>query len=408
MYRSSIRVESLESRRLMAVHAPGIITGEVFNDINGSGAINSGENGIGGVRVFVDLKKTGVYASGDPFVTTASNGKYSFSLFPDTYNINVQPPSGYQHTFPFGGKDAVITATDSVTTSGHNFGLTQSVHVGGIVQVNTNGHITPLGGVKITVKQTTGSKTFTTTTNSAGGYGIGGLPRNFAYKVTMTLPSGYLASGSLTQTTPVLGSGKSDDAVNFLIKPIVALNTSKRFVEASWEIGGPPMTKTQTASGNSAFNGNASGSETFPLFLGDLIDVISVAGSATQNSTVSMTEFTDSGKTMAREQDDGSSDGASAKGESFFSETFTLNASVHYSLTASFSANATGGAATLSFKGPGGASVFSTQTGSHGHPINTSKSGTLAAGTYTITFDVTASDSNTNVPTSTYALDLKL
>ena len=57
----------------------GQISGTTFNDDNFNGVRDPGEPGVAEVRVFLDLKRTGVFAKGDPIVTTDIRGHYVFS-----------------------------------------------------------------------------------------------------------------------------------------------------------------------------------------------------------------------------------------------------------------------------------------------------------------------------------------
>jgi subtilase family serine protease len=83
------------------------ISGNVFNDSNSSGAQNSGESGLSGWRVYVDLNNDGKFESNEPSTLTDSSGNYHFStLSARTFHIRVAPPSGvtgYKAVTPSGG-----------------------------------------------------------------------------------------------------------------------------------------------------------------------------------------------------------------------------------------------------------------------------------------------------------------
>ena len=57
----------------------GQISGTIFNDDNFNGVHDPGEPGVAQVRVFLDQKHTGVFATGDPIATTDTRGHYLFS-----------------------------------------------------------------------------------------------------------------------------------------------------------------------------------------------------------------------------------------------------------------------------------------------------------------------------------------
>ncbi len=83
--------------RLISGGNPSNITGTVYNDINGNGAQDPGEPGLGGVTV--DLLNGG--GSVIATTTTASDGTYSFTnLAAGIYSVRESDPSGYASTTP--------------------------------------------------------------------------------------------------------------------------------------------------------------------------------------------------------------------------------------------------------------------------------------------------------------------
>jgi uncharacterized GH25 family protein len=94
----------------------------VFADTNGNGVQDSGEKGLSGWVVYVDLNDSGKYVSGDNTKTTDANGNFSFvSLKPGTYIIRVIPQTGYTESAPASGFFTVSIATGDVVT-GLSFG----------------------------------------------------------------------------------------------------------------------------------------------------------------------------------------------------------------------------------------------------------------------------------------------
>jgi len=73
----------------VAAQSEGQIGGIVYEDKNGNGIREEGENGIGGVQVTV--------TSGDwsTTLTTAPDGTFSVALNPATWDVTVIPPAGY-------------------------------------------------------------------------------------------------------------------------------------------------------------------------------------------------------------------------------------------------------------------------------------------------------------------------
>jgi subtilisin family serine protease len=90
------RLEPLEDRLLLATAA---IRGFVFADTNGNGLRQSGEPGLAGRTVFLDLNRDGRLEPGEPRTTTAANGSFAFlGLAPGRYLVRQVVPPGWQAT----------------------------------------------------------------------------------------------------------------------------------------------------------------------------------------------------------------------------------------------------------------------------------------------------------------------
>jgi hypothetical protein len=77
------------------------IEGFKFNDANGNGILDSGESGVSGVTIFLDLDDDGQFDQGEPSTVTDSFGDYVFgNLSPGSYVVREVVPSGRQQTFP--------------------------------------------------------------------------------------------------------------------------------------------------------------------------------------------------------------------------------------------------------------------------------------------------------------------
>jgi len=85
--------------------APGSISGNVFKDVNGNGARNTGDNNFPGVKVFLDKNKNGKLDSGEVSTTTDASGNYKFSnLLTGAYRVaEVVPSGGYRISSPATG-----------------------------------------------------------------------------------------------------------------------------------------------------------------------------------------------------------------------------------------------------------------------------------------------------------------
>lgn len=98
------------------------LSGNVFEDLTGSGVQTSSDPGLGGWVVYCDLNDSGTFQSDDNNKTTTSNGDFSFvSLKPGTYIIRVIPESGYQETDPASGF-YTVTLSAGGTVTGIDFG----------------------------------------------------------------------------------------------------------------------------------------------------------------------------------------------------------------------------------------------------------------------------------------------
>lgn len=74
-------------------------TGRIFNDVNGNGTF-TGDSGLGGVTVFLDVNGDGVLSPSDPSTVTAADGTYSLFGASGTYNVIAMTPSNFAATTP--------------------------------------------------------------------------------------------------------------------------------------------------------------------------------------------------------------------------------------------------------------------------------------------------------------------
>ena len=206
------------------------ITGYVFNDVNGDGLRQSGEPGLAGVQVFVDVGDTGTYQSGDPVATTNSAGTYSLVYSPPagTTSLIVREnrPSAYRRTEPAGVYPLgfYTIATNKAVVSNINFGDSLTAQVSGTVFHDTNGNGTQNSGeaglsgwtveVDALVKGVWQNDKYKVTTSSTGGYSI--VLAAGTYRFHDVLKSGLHptipVSGIITLT---LANGTTDTGENF-------------------------------------------------------------------------------------------------------------------------------------------------------------------------------------------------
>ena len=91
------------------------VSGTVFSDTDGNGRRDSGEPGLGGVRVFADLDADGPPSAGEPSTLTAPDGTYRLEgITGASFRIRATPPTGYRCTAPPGcAYDETATGTEA-------------------------------------------------------------------------------------------------------------------------------------------------------------------------------------------------------------------------------------------------------------------------------------------------------
>ncbi len=114
----------------------GIISGLIFNDLNGNGSRDSNELGLQGETVYVDINGNGVQESGETRVTDAT-GSYTFAgLVPGTYTVRQLLPVGAVNTTP----SPVIVDLTSGESETVNFGDFFLISIGGTKFQDANGN----------------------------------------------------------------------------------------------------------------------------------------------------------------------------------------------------------------------------------------------------------------------------
>ncbi len=191
---------------------PVALSGEVFGDVNGNGALDGGESGLSGWTV--NLLNSSSQTVGT--VTTDPNGDYSFAAIgPGAYSIQVVQQTGY----------VVSTSAVNVTTSsGQNVanldvGEFQTVTISGEVFNDLNGDGlldgTDSGLAGWTVKLLNSfNGVITTTTASDGTFSIAGVGPG-SYTVEEVLPGGYIQTSSPLTYTGTTSSGQGVAGLTF-------------------------------------------------------------------------------------------------------------------------------------------------------------------------------------------------
>jgi len=97
--------DSLEPRLLMSACKCDLVSGTVYNDVNGNGSRDVGESGLKNWRVFADLNQNGIRDPKEPSALSASSGDYTILLSgtPQFFNVIEVVEAGWQATNPPGG-----------------------------------------------------------------------------------------------------------------------------------------------------------------------------------------------------------------------------------------------------------------------------------------------------------------
>jgi uncharacterized protein (DUF2141 family) len=99
------------------------IAGNVFHDFDRDGFKDTGDTGLSGWTVYLDVDNDSILDSNEVRVLTDSSGNYKFSnLAAGTYKIRIVRPTGWVQTLPTlnYGNNATLTSGQAVT--GKNFG----------------------------------------------------------------------------------------------------------------------------------------------------------------------------------------------------------------------------------------------------------------------------------------------
>jgi len=191
------------------------ISGTVFNDLNGNGAINPGEPGVPGVTVNLDTNADG---SVDASTVTSASGTYTFgSLAAGTYRVRETAPAGTVQTSA-NPADLVLGAATDVT--GVDFGNFTLITISGLAfnDLNGDGVQGPgepgMSGVTIQLDTgANGSVDATTVTGASGTYAFTGLGPG-TYRVREVVPAGFAqTSANPADVTPA--SGVDVSGINF-------------------------------------------------------------------------------------------------------------------------------------------------------------------------------------------------
>ncbi len=194
------------------------ITGTVFTDLNGNGQFDTGDQGVAGRTVFLDVDGSGAPDATNPSTTTDSLGKFSFTgVAAGSYTVREVLPANVSLSTP----TQSITVTAGQTTSGVNLGEFPSIVGTVFADANGNGALdtTETGVAGRTVfldidgSGTPDASNPSTTTDATGRYWFSGIAAG-TYNVREVVASGVqLTTAAVQSATVTLGHAAS--SINF-------------------------------------------------------------------------------------------------------------------------------------------------------------------------------------------------
>jgi uncharacterized repeat protein (TIGR01451 family) len=187
---------------------PAALSGTAYEDVDGNGVFNPGDNILPGVPVNI----TGTITGGGNYsqtVITDANGGYSIgNLLPGSYSAGVTTPSGYVAAKANAGTTGGIATTNQITnipvpfganSQNNNFGAVKPTTLSGFVYQdndtngNKNAGDTGITGATVTLTGTDSygnSVNRTATTDANGFYSFTTLVPG-SYTISETQPAGY-------------------------------------------------------------------------------------------------------------------------------------------------------------------------------------------------------------------------
>ena len=248
------------------------LTGTVFQDRNGNGAIDAGESGIGSVTVLV----TGTDAYGNAVSTSAtsnaSTGVWTINnLSPADatgYTLTETQPSGYVNslgtpaamsaggTYTRGGLTGNTTYTgitlgSNVAATGYHFPEVRRPALSGVVYVDSNGNGSYtagtdalISGATVRLLDNTGTQVGSTTTNASGAYSFTNLDPLTVYTIEEPLPTspsgltnGPVTPGRINSAACATGCTAQADTPSANIDRIAAIDLSAGYDGTQFNFG---------------------------------------------------------------------------------------------------------------------------------------------------------------------------
>jgi hypothetical protein len=241
-------------------------SGQLYNDVNGNGFRDIGDNAVSGRTVYLDANANGTFDGGEVSAITSSTGAYSMTgVSMGTFQARVVLPASVMITSAL---PSSFTTSSGSVTSGLDFALFTLGSISGAVYDDRNGNGLKNGGeptipgrVVYMDLDDSGALDFgepSQSTSSAGAYSFTGLSAG-VYRIRMVPVSGTTQTNA-DPAAVVIGSASNAISVDFTV--FTPMSISGRVFEdmtadGSIDVGDDGvagLTVFMDANGNSTFD----------------------------------------------------------------------------------------------------------------------------------------------------------
>jgi hypothetical protein len=195
-------------------YVTGTISGYAYSDANANKSKDSGETALNSVAISLKDSTGGIVAT----TTTAADGSYSFTgLAAGTYSVLAATSASGQALETAGALSVALAA--GATAANNNFGYVAGT-ISGYAYTDANANKafdageTPLAGVTVTLKNSTGAVAATATTAADGSYSFTGLAAG-TFTVLSATTAGSLTLETAGALTVALAAGTTAPNNNF-------------------------------------------------------------------------------------------------------------------------------------------------------------------------------------------------
>ncbi|KAF0152271.1 MAG: Cna B domain protein [Ignavibacteria bacterium] len=216
------------------VTSPAVTTGSIcgmkFNDLNGNGRKDSGEQGLSGVTINLSMGAV------NRTVTTGADGSYCFNDLPaGTYILSESPISGWSQTYPTNPSTHTVVLAAGQNVLNVDFGNNKKLgSISGIKFNDLNGtgdqQVPAEAGLPNWIINLTGPVTLSATTDANGYYQFNNLPAG-TYTITETNQSGWqqIYPSSPGSYVVILAEGETIVGKNFANRQILSSICGMKF-----------------------------------------------------------------------------------------------------------------------------------------------------------------------------------